>query len=279
MRSMNEEEKKEEEEKKVETLAESITFDEVFERYFEVHKTETTEVTWKNTERYYRNWISQPLGNRKLIDITVDDIHPIVAKALETRTTRTADFVKSVIRQIFNFAKKRDLYSKDNPAMKIKIKQKDNKRMRFLTKEEAQLLLEALKQKSINLHDMALFSLLEGARAGAIFNLQWKDIDWEINRITLLDTKNGETYIQPLHPTIKEMLLRRYKEDKEGYVFKSKSGEKIKELSILINARLIYLGLMMALVIVDKKLYSIHCAIHMQAGLSWEVLIYTRLRN
>ena len=115
--------------------------------------------------------------------------------------------------------------------MKIKIKQKDNKRMRFLTKEEANVLLDALKQKSINLHDMALFSLLEGARAGAIFNLQWKDIDWDINRVTLLDTKNGETYIQPLHPTIKEMLLRRYKEDKEGYIFKSKSGGKIKDLS------------------------------------------------
>lgn len=38
--------------------------------------------------------------------------------------------------------------------------------MRFLTKEGANTLLEALKLKSINLRDIALFSLLEGAQAG-----------------------------------------------------------------------------------------------------------------
>lgn len=98
-------EKREMAEKAVETLAERITLREVFDKYIEVHKTETTEKTWKNTERYYRNWIDEKLGKRKLIDITVDDIQPIIAQALETRTSRTADFVKTVLRQIFNFAK------------------------------------------------------------------------------------------------------------------------------------------------------------------------------
>lgn len=231
MRTMNEEAAKKKEEIKIESISETITFGEVFDKYLEVHKTETNETTWKNTERYYHNWLESSFGERKLIDITVDDIQPIITKALETRTTRTADFVKTVIRQIFNFAKKRDLYFKDNPAMKIKIKLKDNKRNRFLTPEETQMLLEELKQHSIDMHDIALFSLYEGARAGAIFALQWKDIDWEINRITLLDTKNGETYFQPMHPVVREMLERRYTEDKEGLVFKSRNGGRIKDLS------------------------------------------------
>lgn len=115
--------------------------------------------------------------------------------------------------------------------MKIKIKQKDNKRNRFLTQEEAKILLDELKKHSIDIHDIALFSIYEGARAGAIFALQWKDIDWGINRITLLDTKNGETYFQPMHPVVRKMLERRCAENKEGLIFKSRNGKQIKGLS------------------------------------------------
>lgn len=231
MREMNEKAKKEEEIETQESLAERITFDEVFERYLPVHKTETTEKTWKRTESCYRIWIAQKLGARKLIEITVDNIQPIITEAMETRAPRTADYIKTVIRQVFNFAKKRDLYFKDNPAMKIKVKQKDNKRNRFLTPEEIQILLEELKKHSIDMHDIAMFSVYEGARAGAIFALQWKDIDWKTDTIALLDTKNGETYFQPLHPVIKKMLECRYAEDKEGFVFKSRDGGRIKEVS------------------------------------------------
>lgn len=233
MRAMNEEVAKKQEEKKNETLAETITLQEMFERYFEVHKAETTSGTWEATERYYTNWIAQKLGNRRIIDITVDDIQYIISDALRTRATRTADYIKAVIRQIFNFAKKRDLYFKDNPAMKIKIKLKDNKRSRFLTPEEGHILLEELKKHSLQLHDIALFSMFEGARAGAIFALQWKDVNWDTNRISLLDTKNGESYYQPIHPIVKEMLSQRYRNetDKNGYIFKARNGGKIEKIS------------------------------------------------
>ena len=225
---------KAEEEKKqivVETEAERITFDEVFERYLPVHKTETTERTWQNTEGCYRNWIAKKLGTRKLIEITVDDIQPIITEAMETRTPRTADFVKAVIRQIFNFAKKRDLYFKDNPAMKIKVKQKDNKRNRFLTQEEARILLDALLKSSIDVHDIALISLFEGLRAGEIFNLRWEHIIWHSERISVLDPKNNESRMEPMHALVKEMLQRRYRDDKDGYIFKARNGGKITVLS------------------------------------------------
>lgn len=230
-REMAEKAKKEQEQQIIETESERITLREVFEKYIKVHKTETTEATWKNTEGYYRNWIDKILGDKKLVDITVDDIQPIITQALETRTTRTADYVKTVIRQIFNFAKKRDLYFKDNPAMKIKIKMTDNKRDRYLTEEEAKLLLDELMKHSIDVHDMALLSLYSGLRAGSIFNLQWEHIMWNCDRFSAVDTKNGKSYVFPMHPLVKEMLTRRYYYDKTGYVFKSKNGKKIHDMS------------------------------------------------
>ena len=63
-REMAERARKEEETQAVESEAERITLKEVFDKYLEVHKTETTEATWQNTERYYRNWIDKKLGKK-----------------------------------------------------------------------------------------------------------------------------------------------------------------------------------------------------------------------
>lgn len=230
-REMAERARKEEETRAVESEAERITLKEIFDKYLEVHKTETTEATWQNTERYYRNWIDKKLGKKKLIDITVDDIHSVITQALSTRSTRTADFIRAVFRQIFNFAKKRDLYFKDNPAMKIKIKMKDNKRTRFLTQDEARMLLEELQKHSPDVHDIALLSLYSGMRAGEIFNLQWEHVIWHSERIAIVDPKNGESRMEPMHPLVKEMFQKRYYSDKEGYVFKAKNGGRIQKLS------------------------------------------------
>ena len=230
-REMAEKAKREGEAKAIETEAERITLKEVFDKYLEVHKAQTTEKTWKRTQSCYLIWVNKVLGNKKLIDITVDDVQPTINKALETRAPRTADYVKTVIRQIFNFAKQRDLYFKDNPAMKIKIKQKDNKRSRFLTQEEARILLDALAERSIDVHDIALISLFGGLRAGEIFNLQWEHIIWHSERIAIVDPKNGESRMEPMHATVKEMLHRRYHENHDGYIFKSRDGKKIADLS------------------------------------------------
>ena len=230
-REMAEQAKREQEMRAIESEAERITLREVFGKYLKVHKTETTKKTWENTERYYRNWIDEKLGKKKLIDITVDDIQPIIAEAIDIRTTRTADYIKAIVRQIFNFAKKRDLYFKDNPAMKIKIKQKDNKRSRFLTQEEARTLLDALAQRSPDVHDIALISLFGGLRAGEIFNLKWEHIIWHSERISIVDPKNGESRMEPMHPQVKEMLQHRYQNNHDGYIFKARNGEKITDLS------------------------------------------------
>ncbi len=213
------------------SIAERITLKEVFDKYLPVHKTHTTRGTWVTTEQYYRVWIDKPLGHKKIIDIKVDDIQSIITKALETKSSRTVDYIKTVLRQIFNFAKQHDLYFKDNPAMKIKIKRKDNKRNRFLTQEEARTLLDALLEKSVNIHDIALLSLFGGFRAGEIFNLKWENIIWSSEKISILDPKNGESRMEPMHPLVKKMLLRRYESDPNGYIFKSTNGGKIKEVS------------------------------------------------
>lgn len=231
MREMNEKAKEQEEIIIQEKLADRITVDETFGKYIKTLKIETSDKNCSTLSGFYKKWIQQPLGSKKLKEITIEEIQNIISKASKTLAPKTVLHIRNLHRQIFNFAKKHELYFGDNPATKVKVKLEDNKRTRFLTRKEARLLLDELMKCSVDVHDEALLSIYSGMRAGEIFNLQWERVLWNIDRIHITRTKNGEDRMEPMHPLVKEMLKRRYKDSQTGYVFKSLNGGKIKEIS------------------------------------------------
>lgn len=231
MREMNQKEAEAEKQEEIENEADRITVGEIAERYLSIYKSRTAKRTYDTVEGYYKHWIQEQLGSKKIKEITVNDIQCVVSAVLEKRSTRTANYIKAIIRQLFNFAKDNDLYFKDNPTSKIKIKLADNKRQRFLTKEEARVLLDELKLHSIDTYEMAAMSLHSGLRAGELINLQWEDINWNANMMTIQDAKNGSCRVEPIHPFVRDILERRHQFDKTGYVFKSTKGTKMTEIS------------------------------------------------
>jgi len=91
------------------------------------------------------------------------------------RSPGSIQYALAVVRQVFNYAIQNRLFDGRNPADKtggVKRPKVDNRRTRFLTKEEAKDLLAELKKRSIDVYDMSLFSLNTGARAGELFNLR-----------------------------------------------------------------------------------------------------------
>ena len=80
----------------------------------------------------------------------------------------------------------------------------NNERERFLTREEAQLLLKELEKRSYKLYLIALISLMTGARAGEILGIQFKDIDRTNGFVTLTETKNGTSRKIKLTPLLLE---------------------------------------------------------------------------
>jgi integrase len=139
--------------------------------------------------------------------------------------------MKAFVRQMFNFAKDRELYAKDNVAEKINIPKFDNRRTRFLTVEELQNLLNFLKEHDKQVHDMTLFSMYSGARQGEVFSLLWENINFKTNFITLFDTKNNnKTRHVPLTAETEKLLKSLKKQDSRGFVFSTKTGEKFKNM-------------------------------------------------
>jgi integrase len=106
-----------------------------------------------------------------------------------------------------------------NPVRKVKLPTLQNERQRFLTHEEADLLLKNLKEVSPLVHDMALISLHCGLRFGEITNLRGLDVDFENGTIHVVDPKNKKPRAAYITEAVKNMLRKRIPNTPEGYIF------------------------------------------------------------
>jgi integrase len=152
------------------------------------------------------------------------------------RAARTIQYCLAVVRQVFNYASMNNQFIGKNPAAStggVTRPKVDNRRTRFLSREEAVDLLGELARRSPSLHDMALFSLYTGSRAGEVFSLQWLDIDLFQGTAMLKDTKSGKNRAVFLTDEVKVMLARRRPEDAQAgsLVFFGRDGVKIQRIS------------------------------------------------
>lgn len=206
------EQKREAEREEAERRAiESLTFRQVFtEPYFPIAKANKTQRSWAREESLFRLWIDKAIGGHPL-----KEIGPLHLERLKKRMNdagkapRSTLYAIQTVRQVFNYAVRNGLHSGKNPANLVKKPAPDNRRLRFLSHEEAETLLEALKPRSRDLHDMTLLSLHCGLRAGEIFALTWGDVNLEQSVLTLRDTKSGRTRNAYLTGRAKEMIEAR----------------------------------------------------------------------
>jgi len=143
----------------------------------------------------------------------------------------TVKHVLVLIRQLINKAISWGMWKGENPVKKVKLPRLNNQRERFLAQEEAGKLLKALQVVSPLVHDIALLSLHTGMRAGEIFSLKWSHIDTENGLIHIADPKNKRSRKAFMTSTIKDMFESYECGKPEDFVFRSKRGGKINEVS------------------------------------------------
>ncbi len=175
---------------------EAVTFGAFFDdSYLPQAKADKKEKSVTREEGLYSVWISDVLK-----DLPMKDVSPFHLERLKKsmadagQSPRSIEYALSVVRQVFNTAKRLGVYAGENPTAKVKFPKPDNGRMRFLTHEEADNLLEALQAKSADVHDMALLSLNCGLRFGEVAALTWQDVDLERETLTIRDAKAGSRY-------------------------------------------------------------------------------------
>ena len=235
----------EKEAKKIEPEAKATTFAELYTKYIEIQKAKTGEKSWKTEDGFYRNWFSKELDDKSIHEITLDDIQSIINKALAAgKKPATVKYMKAFIRQLFNYAKDRGLYEKDNITTKVSTPSFDNRRKRFFTPEEVRNILAALKERSQQAHDIALFAMYTGCRPIEIFSLLWENVDFSNGIITVFDTKNNnKTKHVPMVDEVRNLLEELKQINSQGLVFKSRNGTQIKAVSKIFRDVLKKLGI------------------------------------
>lgn len=211
---------------------EKITFKEVFEKhYFPQAKTEKTFKSHDRERGLFYNWIDPVIGQLPLPDIAPIHIEKIKKNLTDAgKSPRSIQYCLAVIRQIFNHAFMHGFFHGDNPVKKVKSPKVDNKRLRFLTVEEAEQLLTILKLEAPELREMALISLHCGLRASEIFSLTWIDLNIEQATINIKDPKSV-TRVAHMTGTIKKLFLSKKIGKPIDLIFPDKNGEKRKEIS------------------------------------------------
>ena len=249
---------------------EAVTFSESFnETYFPQAKEDKSDRSWKKEEQCHRLWIAPVIGTKPLKDVSPFDLERIKKAMAEAgRAPRSTFYCLAVVRQVFNHARRHNLYSGDNPVSKIKKPSEDNRRLRFLTHEEAEALLEALGEVSPNLQDMALLALHCGLRVGEIFTLTWGDVDLDRGVLSLRDTKSGKNRPALLTEGARAMFRGRLRGAPQELVFPARGGGRGKQVSKAFERVVDQLGLNLG--VTDRRLKVVfHTLRHTYA--SWLV--------
>jgi integrase len=180
----------------------------------------------------YTHWISPVIGDKPLGEIASIHLEKIKANMGKAELSpRSIRYSLEVVRQVFNFAIRRGHYDGVNPTQHVKKPSCDNRRMRFFTHEEANLILEGLKGKSRDSWLITLISLHCGLRFSEIARLTFGDIDIERNTLWVRDPKNTRSRFAYMTEDVKGALLEMEIKGKNDLIFPSRSGGQREAMS------------------------------------------------
>lgn len=126
------------------------------------------------------------------------------------RTGATVNRYIAALSSCLSFGVKELQWLEKNPAMQITKSAESKGRVRFLSDEERNRLLDACRPH-LDLYLAVILSLTTGARQGEIMALRYSQIDFKRQVITLHETKNGERRALPLVGEAFTLLKKRAK--------------------------------------------------------------------
>ena len=210
----------------------ALTFQKIFtKQYFPQAKADKDQQSYNRELSLFNKWIKPVIGPLPLNDIAPIHLEKIKKSMKDAgRSPRSIQYALAVIRQVFNWSFRNNLFNGENPVKKVRIPSVDNKRTRFLTVQEADLLLPALKTKSREMWEMALLSLHCGMRASEIFRLTWADINAD-NDTILAKGKGNKNRFTYMTEAVKDMILSKDIKGKGDLLYPSPNGGQRREVS------------------------------------------------
>jgi len=232
-RALAENARQEREAEQIQAEKDSMTFGRFFtEQYLPSAERSKKPGSVKAEAGYIRKWVLPVVGDMPIKMVAPIHVERIKKDILDaSRTPRTFEYVRAIIRQVWNMARRDGYVDGDSPTRHVKVPRRDNRRMRFFSPEEAEVLLEALKEKSLQLWRISTLSLYAGLRFGEIAALRWGDVDLDGGILTLRNTKNSRTRTAFLSDKARAAFEGMERGERDDLVFPSETGGRMGQVS------------------------------------------------
>jgi integrase len=188
-----------------------LTLGELFETYCREHLSDNPKLS-PNAERGAR-WTWKPsLGpwaGRKLGQVHRDHVRQLHRDLTRDHGPIAANRVLQLLKAVYNFALKEEIWAGENPATKIQPNPR-NERTRYLTEEELPRFFTALRaEPNRDLQHFVMLALMTGARRGDLWGMAWADVSFADNVWLIPHPKGKVPYRVPLVPPAVEILRAR----------------------------------------------------------------------
>lgn len=162
------------------------------------------------------------IGNIPAREINGARIETLKNKFMASHAPATVRHILGMIRRVYTWAAVTPRSPSDAtplfigfpPTHGVVVPRQDNRRLRFLSREEAKRLLAAAvgyphRTGGMDFHDVCLISLHCGLRKSEIVQLRWGHVDMTHGLLYVVDGKNSESAGLPVNKVATEMFSRR----------------------------------------------------------------------
>lgn len=197
-----------------------IKFEDFANEYLELHS-KVNNKSWEKSDLHNVNTLKKHFSGKYLYEITPIMVERFKTERIKELSPATVNRNLACLKCMFNKAIQWGKLE-ENPFKAVKLLKENNKRLRYLEKEE---ILRLLSRCSKRLRPIVVLALNTGMRKGEILGLKWQDIDFRRGIIYLYNTKNGEKREIPINEMVKTALLRTLKHPDSPYVFCNEDGK------------------------------------------------------
>ena len=178
------------------------------------------------TDRSMLFWINTRWKDRLLEEVTAKSVRKLAEEKKAETSASTANRTLALIKALLRASVEWGWLDRVPP---IKLYPLDNRRVRWLTREEARKLIGHLPE---DLKPMVLFSLATGLRRSNVFALEWSQVDLVRNVAWIHgeQSKSGKPIGVPLNETACAV-LKKQKGQSEVFVFPDKNGKARNRLA------------------------------------------------
>lgn len=194
----------------------------------QAHKAHGSRVAEK---ALWNKWIEPIIGTISVESLTISAVERVKIAMLQAdKAPGSVKYALAVISQVWNSACRAGIVSGDCPTKHVTLPKKDNRRQRYLSRDESNNLLATLATRSPISYDMSILGLDCGLRFGEVAALCWEDCDFERGQMLIRDPKARANRFAFMTNRVREVLDRRGR-NSSGLIFLDAKGNKLDRVS------------------------------------------------